>query len=475
MKAFAVYGPPGTGKTTEMLGRIEAISKKYAPAGVYFMSFTKAAAQEALGRVGLSRSDNFSTIHSLCYRLTRVNHASVVDLRKLKQLSELTGVRITGGRGDDDDGLSDGDLYLQTINRADNSLISLEEAYEMSGSPGVFDEFIMFSNSYNEWKKAYGYIDFNDMLRRVLGNGIKFGATHLVIDEAQDLSPLQWAVINRLIELSNPKEVHISGDDDQCLYAWSGANPSGMSEFEDSYSASRTVLSQSWRIPRSVHGVAHGVINRVSRRVDKEYKSKSEEGEIAWYVDSHGLDITHGEDTMILGRTHSALIAVENRLKEQCIPYEKTGGVSLFNNRFAHSIRACIRLARGNYRLKDVEYNSLLKTLSSPVDRGMVESGDYSTIASERWYNLLNIPYSLMSYYENVDIEAEPTIRVSTIHASKGKEADRVILLTSLTNRITEAMTTTRGADDEHRCMYVGVTRAKSKLDIISDDEGYQI
>jgi hypothetical protein len=220
--------------------------------------------------------------------------------------------------------------------------------------------------------------------------------------------------------------------------------------------------------------VAHDVISRVSRRVDKEYKPKSEEGEVSWASDSYSIGLTHGEDTMVIGRTHSALGPMEKMLKEECVPYVKTGGVSLFNNRFAHSIRGCEKIRRGE-TLKDIEYSSLLKTLASRDDVGMVESGDYSVLTKHHWSDLLNIPYSLLSYYEGVDIDAEPTIRLSTIHAAKGKEADRVILLTALTGRIMESMSTVRGADDEHRCMYVGVTRAKSKLDIISDDEGYQI
>lgn len=458
-----------------MLDRISRILKSGAdPRGVFFMSFTKAAAQEVLGRLGLPRSDNFSTIHSLCYRITRVHHGAVVDHKKLKELSAITGVAITGARYDDEEGLSDGDMYLQIINRAENLMIPVDEAYERSDRPGEFEEFMMFASTYSEWKGAYGFVDFNDMLKRMLGPGIKFSASHLLVDEGQDLSPLQWKVIDRLIQCSDPKSVHVAGDDDQCLYSFAGADPHGMFDFEDRHGAKREVLSQSWRIPKSVHTLAHDVIGSVSKRVDKKYDPRDEVGEVSYSVDVGSLDIEHGENVMFLGRTHSALKDVEQLLKDKALPYRKASGVCLFTNRYALAIRGVLKAGRGEV-ITDAEYNALLKVVIDPSIRGEVECGNYSALRGHRWKDVLNIPFSMLSYYEDVDIEAEPTIVLSTIHGSKGKESDRVVLLTEQTARVAESMNTVNGADDEHRCMYVGITRAKHKLDIITSDEGYRL
>jgi superfamily I DNA/RNA helicase len=69
MQVHALYGPPGTGKTTELLRRVKTIRDSGVQAErVAFVSFTRAAASEALSRLGLKRSDNVSTIHAMAFR-----------------------------------------------------------------------------------------------------------------------------------------------------------------------------------------------------------------------------------------------------------------------------------------------------------------------------------------------------------------------------------------------------------------------
>jgi superfamily I DNA/RNA helicase len=75
----------------------------------------------------------------------------------------------------------------------------------------------------------------------------------------------------------------------------------------------------------------------------------------------------------------------------------------------------------------------------------------------------------MVNYYANVDIEAEPKVSLSTIHAAKGKESDRVVLSTELTPRIAESLA--KAPDEEIRVFYVAVTRAKHRLDIINSGE----
>jgi DNA helicase-2/ATP-dependent DNA helicase PcrA len=78
-----------------------------------------------------------------------------------------------------------------------------------------------------------------------------------------------------------------------------------------------------------------------------------------------------------------------------------------------------------------------------------------------------------VDFYRDADLSVVPTIRLSTIHASKGHEADRVILLTDMTQRVAE--TAEKYPDDEIRVFYVGVTRAKHQLDIVEGHNGFNI
>jgi superfamily I DNA/RNA helicase len=85
----------------------------------------------------------------------------------------------------------------------------------------------------------------------------------------------------------------------------------------------------------------------------------------------------------------------------------------------------------------------------------------------------LQIPGRVVDFYTDADLDTEPTIRLSTIHAAKGHEADRVILLTDMTTRVQQ--TAEKSPDDEVRVFYVGMTRSKRVLDIIEGHNGFQL
>lgn len=217
MKALAIYGPPGTGKTTELMALIaQFIEDGYNPQKIAFVSHTKAAAAEALSRLNLARSDKVSTIHSQCYRLLQLGSSQLVNFRRLEEFSQLINVPIKNGEVESEEGIEVGDEYLGILNKARNRMVDPVEEYMDSDHPGSLPQYKSFIEGYHDWKKANGYIDFTDMLERFVrfGNKIEFDAKVLLVDEAQDLSPLQWSVVRILAR--NVEHVVIAGDDDQC-------------------------------------------------------------------------------------------------------------------------------------------------------------------------------------------------------------------------------------------------------------------
>ena len=72
----------------------------------------------------------------------------------------------------------------------------------------------------------------------------------LIVDEAQDLSLVQWNVIKNLT--SKCKRAYIAGDDDQAIFKWAGAD---VNTFQ-SYPGDSIILNKSFRIPQSHHFVA---------------------------------------------------------------------------------------------------------------------------------------------------------------------------------------------------------------------------
>ena len=103
---------------------------------------------------------------------------------------------------------------------------------------------------------------------------------------------------------------------------------------------------------------------------------------------------------------------------------------------------------------------------------------DYGLKTKKVWYESLNdagtrrIEYLRKMRANGEQLNKKPRIELSTIHAAKGGESQNVVLLTDLTKTTME--TYERNADDENRLFYVGATRTKEHLHIISPKDNYK-
>lgn len=471
MRVEAIYGPPGTGKTTELLRRVKEVRESGVQAErIAFVSFTRAAASEALSRLGLKRSDNVSTIHAMAFRHLGLKQSQVVDAAKLREFSNIMGVPVIGKSPEDDEERADGDYYLDIINYARNTFALPAEVYDVSDRPGTRAEFDAFVRAYADWKSTYGFYDFTDMLERAAKGGVRADAEVLFVDEAQDLSPLQWAVIEKLCKRSH--EVYIAGDDDQAIYTWSGADPHGMARFCERHKGSSHVLSLSHRLPVAVHERSQSLIGRINFRVDKAFTSRGHMGLVQVHGSFNSIHIDREQDTLLLGRTHSVLREVERTLIDDRIPYvRESGRPGMYQNKIAMAIRAFNALRAGK-RLSDSERGHVY-ALGTAETKAALERNDYAAITSKPFYIVLDIPSRVVDFYLDADLDEQPMLRLSTIHAAKGHEAQRVILLTDMTTRVQQ--TADKNPDDEIRVFYVGMTRSKEQLDIVEGYNGFKL
>lgn len=218
LKEYRVYGPPGTGKTTWMTRQIALAAKKFGGKRILACSFTKAAAAELTAR--LSGADirvpdrNVGTIHSLCYKaagqpvLAETKIADWNSAYPQWQLSKKNAARaIEEGEMEDlaDDGSADALLARYNILR--NQLVPMDEM-----PPDV----VRFAGAWEAWKAENELMDFTDLLA-IAGMEMLYApnnTTVAFVDEAQDLTPLQLAVVRNWSR--SMSHFVLGGDDDQC-------------------------------------------------------------------------------------------------------------------------------------------------------------------------------------------------------------------------------------------------------------------
>lgn len=464
---WVLYGPPGTGKTRSL---IEAVGKHLAGApGRYalFCSHTRAAAHTAVERWGKATGRlEISTLHSFCFKQLKMSRAQTVDDAKLDLFVEQFGLDMDEG--------GEGRQYMEIISYAGSTGISAISSYERSTRPGTLPHFIAFFTSYTKWKNEFGYVDFTDMLQRYADTAKDpTGHTMLAIDEAQDLTPLHWRVVEKFMELNPRCRVLVGGDDDQCIYTYAGAVHDGAANFADRFSAGVRVLDQSYRVPRSVFQLSQMVIGRVGSRVEKAYNPRDEEGRVIHVARGFEdfADAT-GEDHLILFPDRFIRKeVVEPVLHDLAIPYLAVSGFpSPLQSKAGQAMSAAHK-----ERIEDADITTIKRGLT---EKGLsifkaVGPGEIVRQLKNRDLSLVSVHWSAEDYFNRVDWTATPSVRISTIHGAKGMEARQVHLISGQSGAAVDH--SFREPDAAHRLFYVGVTRAAETLSVYPGDNNYEL
>lgn len=501
MRTELIFGPPGCGKTHAMVEKVrEALQRGVSPDRVGFMSYTTKAVNEALGRLCrefyLTKKDFpfVKTLHGLAFHALGLQRNDVMGPQDYVALGRILGLNFSGGVNlhPDGDWILPGDVfhddYLRIADRAAMRMLPLEEEFRQTARYGMsYPALTQIVGTMENYKRAVHRLTFTDMLLQYVEIGEAPRLDLLIIDEAQDLVPLQWAVVRKLMERA--KEVYFVGDDDQAIHAWAGVD---IQLFLNA-SENKTVLSQSFRLPKAVHTLCDRIVKRIDVRQSKVWFPTEREGLVSFHMDRHTVPLDQGSWT-VMARTNFQVSELANAMREDGYFFSR-GDQRSVSMELSVALDAWQRLNNGESILKD-QARSLYKRLPKSGKRkalnggamAALETGDpegryslellvnnYGLLVNQGGLEVFDLSFDDTVYIRSLqrrgtNLLEEPKIKLSTIHAMKGGEDQKIMLLTDSTKNCA----TSPDQDNEHRVFYTGGSRAKEELHVIESSRKYR-
>lgn len=465
-----ILGPPGTGKTFTLLQEVQRhLQAGVAPDRIGFVSFSRRAVREARERaqeVTTAELPHFRTIHATAYHLLGLERGDVVAPRDLTELGQLIGMPF-GAVVDTpvwEGALGDRCLAVASLAAARGT--TLRQEWEGLNGDLPWQLVLNTVTWYNQYKSGRELWDFNDMVGKAEG---LLDVDVLFVDEAQDTSAAQWALLRRVA--AHVPVVYFAGDDDQAVYHWSGADPYQLMRFM----GDRRVLAQSYRLPRAVKAFADSLAQRIQLRLPKPYAPRDEEGAVDWVNDLDKIDLRGAESYLLLARSNYQLGKLRHMARQQGVVYSLSDGKWSWNLPSVQAALTYEQLRRGRMvpRKAVQALNAFLDhKLTVPRQDELAWEHVFGEAAKDRpWFDALTaMPVEDREYVRALRRGGESLtkpgrVRIGTVHSVKGAEADHVVLLTDVSRRVLEGMRL--NADAEHRVQYVAATRARRTLTLI--------
>ncbi len=514
MERVKLNGPPGTGKTSALVDICEQeMARGRAPWEIVFCSFTRAAAHEARDRAksrfGGEDDDYrwFATEHSICYRQLGLTRQQVFTKKQLRAFGRRYNYDFTGEEDKKDsleqryqEGMlkSVADHYEFFVSYMRSRMLPFDAAYrEFTGGNDIPDGFTKSGlESYIERRERYKQENhlwsFDDMIVGALERRLfPVGACVLILDEAQDCSPLLWELIKMWSK--NVDSYYIGGDPLQTLYFWAGSSP----DLFYSFPGDEQVLGHSYRLTRQVKEFAEQIVRRTSLPFP-DFSPSDREGVVERQL-LQSIDWDGAGDCFLLARTRWLISLFTDYFLSMGIPFTSERGhhcpLEMTKGRAFYSL---FKLASGE-RVSNVELATLVKHTGAPF----LARGAKKRVRNlvEGMYGLRNLTEmgftdafmsALRNGFEEIlcrDIEGyerayllrvmrrygyqafeEPSkLTITTIHGSKGREKPTVYLCPDLTRRVWDGYA--RDRVPETLVYYVGATRAIDKLVVLTPQQ----
>ncbi len=523
--ATALTGPvcvlagAGTGKTRAITYRIAygVRTGAYSPTAVLAVTFTARAAGELrvrlreLGAVGVqARTFHAAALRQLSYFWPKVVGGA---LPRIAEYKAPVVAEAAHRLGLDVDRVAVRDLAGE-VEWAKVSLVTPDDyvrAAGAAGRPGAAGHDLTtvarLLAVYEEAKTERGVIDFEDVLLLTVGvlaerpeiaETVRAQYRHFVVDEYQDVSPLQQRLLD--LWLGGRRELCVVGDVSQTIYSFTGASPRHLMDFPRRFPEAQVVrLVRDYRSTPQVVGLANAVLARagaarsraavelVAQRPpgpEVRFEAYDDDAAEARAVAERARALiaagTRPSEIAVLYRTNAQSEALEQALAEAGIGYLVRGGERFFSRK---EVRDAVVLLRGALRAP-TELPMPAQVRDTLATAGWTpEPPAASGATRERWESLAalvaladdlaasrgaDLAALVGELEERAAAQHAPTVEgvvLASLHAAKGLEWDAVFLVGVCEGLL--PITLAEGDDaiaEERRLLYVGVTRAREHL-----------
>ncbi|MBI9111850.1 UvrD-helicase domain-containing protein [Maridesulfovibrio ferrireducens] len=512
-----VIAGPGTGKTQTLMGRIKYLLERGTRARrILALTFTRKAAQEMNERMQAMLGEDevmprADTIHALAfeYWVSMFEHSPIIlNGETARRVFARANPQLTGLR----------------LKSAWESLCLCRETLET-----LSEELEKYNSNYSRQKDQYSLVDYTDLLEFWLGD-LSCGKyirtfTHFLVDEVQDLSPLQLEIIRKLAGVDGVKKgegdgegLFAIGDPDQSIYGFRGAAGNIVEKFKSYWpNLIEITLEDNYRSAQAVLNVSASVLKNPPKLIaHKNYEPDMQlfsapDGirEASWIADrikhllgstSHSLGDSFGHGTFspgdiaVLVRFKGLMGPIENILKRQGIPCSIPEAEMFWHDSRVEILLGAARRMLGFAESSDDDSPEVPEKIIArgplglsaylsempPFDQLFWESTPFRKMVkgyeeNGGWTGLINWIH-MQNDRDQVRNKAEK-VRIMSMHAAKGLEFDAVFLaglddgivpfvgIDVLTGNFSGgAGTGIEDVEEERRLLYVGMTRAKKNL-----------
>ena len=496
---LAVIAGAGSGKTGVLTRRVayRCLTETADASHVAVLTFTRQAANELRRRLralGLRDTIIAGTFHSVALGLLRQrwdeqgkSHPVVVaDRRRL--IGEVIGPKRTANIND----LSADIDWARSRNiTADRYASAIQSSGRRSLAP-VADVAKVMSDV-QLLKRKRGVIDLDDLLSLTIdamrddnnfANIVHWKIRHLFVDEAQDLNPLQLAVLDQW--RVGRDDLTLVGDPSQSIYGFNGADPSVLTALEQRFPGIEVIrLSANYRCTPQVVQAGLRALSHLPTPSPQLFSTrpdgppvqifgfddeKAEATGIAQIIESWRTPSSRWRDFAVLARTNAQLAPIRDALTSRDIPTRIVGSVAADQiqraAREVGDLPSSTRISTWSRDARTPLAEDSLETeedlvarrrVADAVDEFLAEGGgDGRTFLA--WVRT-NRPFE--------DDRHQDTVEILTFHGAKGREWDNVILAGCEQGLIphSSAKSPTETAE-EIRLAYVAMTRAADRLAI---------